>query len=303
MRICIGHLPILKTIGRIANITVYKGFDVFEQLLAPISPLIIVLFLLALAISSIGFRKTVWFISIGYVFTITAMIITVVIAFRDQLTLLTLLQNGVLLIWSLRLGLFVIRREAQAAYQAQVAEQNARINNLPIFVKIAIWISSSLLYVAMFSPSLFTLTAPAQPTGVGLVVAWLGVLILVGGLVMETLADEQKSAFKLKSPGQFCNVGLYRLVRCPNYLGEIMVWIGFWVVGTAFYTGVLQWVLSFVGLLLLVSIMMGSTKRLERGQNARYGQLAEYQQYVKSVPVLFPFIPVYTLENVKVGIE
>lgn len=274
-----------------------------EQLLAPISPVIIVLFLLALAISSIGFRKTVWFISIGYVFSITAMIGAVVIIFREQLTLVTLLQNAVLLVWSLRLGFFVIRREGQTAYQAQVAEQNARINKLPIFVKAAIWISSSLLYVAMFSPSLFTLTAPAQPTGLALVVAWIGIVIQVGGLLMEWVADEQKSAFKLKSPGQFCNVGLYRLVRCPNYLGEIMVWIGLWVVGVSVYSGIIQWVLSTVGLVLLVMIMMGSTKRLEKGQNSRYGHLAEYLAYTRNVPVLFPFIPVYSLENVRVAID
>ncbi|MBN8637193.1 MAG: DUF1295 domain-containing protein [Anaerolineae bacterium] len=274
-----------------------------EQLFAPISPVIVVLFLLALAISSIGFRKTVWFISIGYVFSITAMIGAVVLIFREQLTLVTLLQNAVLLVWSLRLGFFVIRREGQTAYQAQVAEQNARINKLPIFVKAAIWISSSLLYVAMFSPSLFTLTAPAQPTGFALVVAWIGIAIQVGGLLMEWVADEQKSAFKLKSPGQFCNVGLYRLVRCPNYLGEIMVWIGLWVVGASIYSGIIQWALSTVGLVLLVMIMMGSTKRLEKGQNARYGHLAEYQAYTRSVPVLFPFIPVYTLEKVRVAID
>ncbi len=274
-----------------------------EQLFAPISPVIVVLFLLALAISSIGFRKTVWFISIGYVFSITAMIGAVVIIFREQLTLVTLLQNAVLLVWSLRLGFFVIRREGQTAYQAQVAEQNARINKLPIFVKAAIWISSSLLYVAMFSPSLFTLTAPAQPTGLALVVAWIGIAIQVGGLLMEWVADEQKSAFKLKSPGQFCNVGLYRLVRCPNYLGEIMVWIGLWVVGASVYSGIIQWVLSTVGLVLLVMIMMGSTKRLEKGQNSRYGHLAEYQAYTRNVPVLFPFIPVYSLEKVRVAID
>lgn len=274
-----------------------------EQLFAPISPVIVVLFLLALAISSIGFRKTVWFISIGYVFSITAMIGAVVLIFREQLTLVTLLQNAVLLVWSLRLGFFVIRREGQTAYQAQVAEQNARINKLPIFVKAAIWISSSLLYVAMFSPSLFTLTAPAQPTGFALVVAWIGIAIQVGGLLMEWVADEQKSAFKLKSPGQFCNVGLYRLVRCPNYLGEIMVWIGLWVVGASIYSGIIQWALSTVGLVLLVMIMMGSTKRLEKGQNARYGHLAEYQAYTRRVPVLFPFIPVYTLEKVRVAID
>ncbi len=274
-----------------------------EQLFAPISPLILTLIVLALVISSIGFRKTVWFISVGYAFSITGVVIVTVLAFRDQLTLIALLQNLALLLWSLRLGLYLVRREANATMPTSVNDQVARAQALPVMIKSFIWISVSLLYVAMYSPALFALTAPAQPTGLSLVIAWLGVLILFGGLIIESLADEQKSAFKLKSPGQFCNVGLYRFVRCPNYLGEIMVWIGNWVIGVAFFSGVLQWVISVIGVVCIILIMMGSTKRLEKGQAQRYGQLPEYQQYVRSVPVLFPFIPVYSLENVRVYIE
>jgi hypothetical protein len=53
----------------------------------------------------------------------------------------------------------------------------------------------------------------------------------------------------------------------------------------------------------IVLIMMGSTKRLERSQDQRYGHLPEYQQFVHTVPVLFPFVPVYTLKNVPVFLE
>jgi len=274
-----------------------------EQFFAPISPLILLLAVVSLVISSIGFRKTVWFISVGYAFSITGQVLVTVVAFREQLTLITVLQNLALLVWSLRLGLYLVRREANATMPASVNDQVARAQALPVMIKSFIWISVSLLYVAMFSPALFTLTAPTQPTGLSLVIAWLGVLILFGGLLIESLADEQKSAFKLKSPGQFCNVGLYRFVRCPNYLGEIMVWIGNWVIGVAFFTGVLQWIISVIGVACIILIMMGSTKRLEKGQAQRYGQLPEYQQYVRSVPVLFPFIPIYSLENVRVYIE
>jgi hypothetical protein len=49
--------------------------------------------------------------------------------------------------------------------------------------------------------------------------------------------------------------------------------------------------------------MMGSTKRLERAQYDRYGQAPEYQKYIQTVPVLFPFIPIYTLKNIRVYLE
>ena len=75
------------------------------------------------------------------------------------------------------------------------------------------------------------------------------------------------------------------------------------MVGLLFYTSLLGWIASSIGLVCIVLIMMGSTKRLERSQGERYGDLPEYQEYVRSVPVLFPLVPIYTLENVRVFLE
>ncbi len=271
---------------------------------ASVQPIVFALFALALVVSSLGFIRTVYFISIGYTFSITAMIVVTVIAFAANLTWITVLQNGILLIWSVRLGWFVLQRERTPSYIAQQKEMNDRINRLPMAVKVAIWISVSLLYVAMFSPSLFALTAPQNaPSSVGRIFQILGVAVLGGGLLLESLADRQKAAFKTTNPKRFCDVGLYSWVRCPNYLGEIVVWIGFWMIGATFFTTLIQWVISFIGLACLVLIMVGSTKRLERTQNARYSASEEYQAYIRKVPVLFPFVPVYSLQSVRVAIE
>ncbi len=276
----------------------------FEQALATIPPIITLLWGLALVISGVGFYRTVYFISIGYAFSITAMVVTVVLALRTNLSLVTLLQNLALLIWSLRLGLFLVQRELQESYRRQVARTTARANALPLKAKFFIWISVSLLYVAMFSPALFSLTpVHPTPTGFAALLPPLGVLVMFGGIAIEALADAQKSAFKRHSPSHFCDVQLYRLVRCPNYLGEILFWIGNWMVGLAHYNGLLQWIISLVGLVCIILIMIGSTKRLEKTQAERYGNLPDYQTYIRTVPVLVPFVPVYTLANVRVYLE
>jgi steroid 5-alpha reductase family enzyme len=117
------------------------------------------------------------------------------------------------------------------------------------------------------------------------------------------MSDKQKADFKARFPKQYCNVGLYRWVRCPNYLGEITFWVGNWVMGILFYNSPLKWIASSVGLVCIVLIMMGSTKRLENAQDKRYGNQTEYQKYILTVPVLFPFIPVYSLKKVRVFLE
>jgi len=58
-----------------------------------------------------------------------------------------------------------------------------------------------------------------------------------------------------------------------------------------------------VGAVCIVLIMMGSTKRLEYAQDERYGDRPEYQQYIQVVPVLFPYVPVYSLKKIRVLIE
>lgn len=65
----------------------------------------------------------------------------------------------------------------------------------------------------------------------------------------------------------------------------------------------MTWVASLAGLICIVLIMMGSTKRLEHSQDSRYGDQPEYRAYIQSVPVLFPFVPVYSLKNVRVFLE
>ena len=274
------------------------------QDLHAVGPHLLLLFGLALVISSIGFYRAVYFISIGYAFSMVAMAIATAFLLRQNLTWASILHNLLLALWGLRLGLYLVRRESQSSYHRELEETHERSAGMSWLQKALIWISVSALYVAMFSPSLFSLTATSPaPAGLTIALQSLGLLLLGGGLLLEAVADKQKSDFKAHTPGLFCHVGLYRRVRCPNYLGEITFWVGNWVMGLLFYVSPLRWIASAIGLVCIILIMVGSTKRLERSQGERYGHLPEYQQYVRTVPVLFPFVPIYTLKNVRVFLE
>ena len=45
--------------------------------------------------------------------------------------------------------------------------------------------------------------------------------------------------------------------------------------------------------------MFGGARRLELRQNKEYGSDPEYQHYTKHTPILFPFIPLYSVANAK----
>ncbi len=257
---------------------------------------------LALTISALGFIRVVYFVSIGYAFSIVALAALTALALREELTLPAALHLLLLAVWGLRLGLYLVRRERQTAYKRQLEGNQAYDRDVPLLKRAPIWLSVSLLYVAMFAPALFAADGPAL-TGFPLAVQIVGLVALAAGVVIEGVADAQKNALKKACASCFTSIGLYRWVRCPNYFGEILVWTGSLIAAAPFLTSPLRIALALVGWICIVLIMMGSTKRLERTQDARYGHQPAYQQYVRTVPVLFPWVPVYSLKNVRVYLE
>ena len=124
-------------------------------------------------------------------------------------------------------------------------------------------------------------------------------IIPVSDLVFESVADIQKNNAKKKNPNRFCDKGLYRIVRCPNYLGEMIFWTGVLVSGVNVLSGVGQWVLALIGYIGIIFVMFSGARRLEIRQNKNYGKDPEYQAYVKKVPIMVPFIPLYSVEKYK----
>jgi steroid 5-alpha reductase family enzyme len=215
-----------------------------------------------------------------------------------------IIQLSLLSIYGVRLATYILLRERTAAFAREKKETIDRGQDVAAYKKPFIWIGVSILYVLMFSPAfanqLYPVDSPAS-----IITKTIGLVIMALGLGMEALADFQKSRYKKENPQLFCNVGLFRFVRCPNYLGEILVWTGNVIAGSiALYSlGIGFFISAIIAYVCIVLIMMGSTKRLESKQDLRYGELESYKEFRTSVPVLFPFIPVYSLKNIKVFLE
>ena len=122
-------------------------------------------------------------------------------------------------------------------------------------------------------------------------------MIMALGVAIESLADKQKSDAKAKNPNRFCDTGLYKIVRCPNYFGELTFWFGVTISGIGAVKGA-QWIIVIIGWLLILYVMLSGAKRLEKRQNKNYGDDPEYQAYYKKTPAIFPFVPLYSLEKI-----
>ena len=57
--------------------------------------------------------------------------------------------------------------------------------------------------------------------------------------------------------------------------------------------------MALIGYVGIIFVMFSGARRLELRQNKNYGNDPEYQKYVKTVPIMVPFIPLYSVEKYK----
>jgi len=122
---------------------------------------------------------------------------------------------------------------------------------------------------------------------------WIGLSIWLVGWLIETVSDQQKFTFRNApaNKGKFCNVGLWRVSRHPNYFGEITLWWGLFVTCCGVFTPSMYWSLAGPGMITLLLLFVSGVNLLEDSSDKRYGTLPEYLEYKKSVSNLIPFPP------------
>ena len=252
--------------------------------------------LVAMAVSAIGFKKYVWFISIGYGFAVCALGITYIALFHGSMDTGMITACILFMLYGIRLGGYLTYRELRSsAYNNKMKTEIKDGKGMPVTAKCAIWITAALLYVCETSPVMFRIVNGAASD------VWVtaGIMLMVCGLCIETKADMQKSAAKKQRPGRFVDTGLYRIVRCPNYFGEMTFWTGVFVTGISSNAGAAQWIAALLGYIGIIYVMFGGARRLEIRQNKTYGDDPEYQAYVKKTPIMIPLIPLYSVEKYK----
>lgn len=260
----------------------------------------LILAAVSLLISAIGFRYYIHFFSVGYGFAIAGLAIAMGILYSPNLTLPTIIMCCLLLIYGLRLGGFLLIREKKSStYNQRVSGDIKDGKTVPFGVKVCIWLSCAFLYICMTCPIAFRLEIPKTQDFMHFdIPSIVGLCLMVLGIAMEMIADKQKAKAKKKNPGRFVDTGLYRFVRCPNYLGELLLWAGVFVTGVNMMS-TWQWIFAILGLILITYVMFSGARRLEVRQNKSYADDPEYQKYVSTVPIILPFIPLYSVIKYK----
>ncbi|MDA9655468.1 DUF1295 domain-containing protein [Candidatus Actinomarina] len=189
----------------------------------------------------------------------------------------------VVLIWSLRLGLFLFRRILEDGHDTRFDKpKQSFFHFLQYWTGQAMWVSFTCIavYVAMISNEPNTLSP----------ISLIGVFIWIIGFIIEVIADSQKRNFRkdLNNKGRYISSGLWSRSRHPNYFGEITLWTGVSLIALTSLNGI-GYVALISPFFVYALLSKGSgIPLLERSADKRWGDELDYEEYKKNTPVLFP---------------
>ena len=186
-----------------------------------------------------------------------------------------------IIIWALRLGFFLFLRICKEGEDKRFKFiKPSATRFFMTWTLQGMWVSVC---------SLSALTAMTSPTGVvvnGML--FIGISIFIFGLLLEIIADYQKTQFRNKpeNKGHFISSGLWAYSRHPNYVGEIVLWTGVSIMSFSSLTGVQYIALISPIFTYLLLVYVSGVRILEASGKKRWGHLQSYQEYLKNTPSL-----------------
>ncbi|KAK1767112.1 DUF1295-domain-containing protein [Phialemonium atrogriseum] len=134
-----------------------------------------------------------------------------------------------------------------------------------------------------------------------------GVVMFAVGLVVETVSDAQRFAFRSRNDkNAVCDAGLFRVSRHPNYFGEILLHFGIFTIAVSAATGHISGaarralyatIAGPIFITLLLMFVSGLPLSERPGAKRRYEGAASaadwdaYARYLRRTSILIPFPP------------
>lgn len=200
--------------------------------------------------------------------------------FHSAWTLRIILLGLALLIWGVRLGgfLWLTRIKPKHVDKRYLAlSENWQIAK-PLGFFLNFLFQAVLIFIISLPWYFISLNISAS-------ISWfdfVGLIVYVVALTLESAADQQLINFKKSHPGQVCDVKLWKYSRHPNYFFEWVIWCVFalFALSTAY-----GW-LAIISPLTLYFIMTRVTAPLtEQGSIRSKGQM--YINYQSKTPMFF----------------
>lgn len=219
-------------------------------------------------------------------YSLTFALLAVVLLFTGAHEAVQLFASLLVIVWAARLGTYLFRR----ILRMKVDHRFDGMRDDPLrFARF--WLLQAITVAVVMLPVSYLLDRE-HPPAFG---AWAatGAAIWLVGLVVEAVADAQKSAFRGKEEnrGRFVDSGLWRYSRHPNYFGELLVWWGLFVYVVPALHGAAFAVVAGPVFITLLLLFVTGVRPLERSAEEKYGGDPAYRAYRRRTSVLVPLPP------------
>jgi steroid 5-alpha reductase family enzyme len=250
---------------------------------------IVLSFVISLVVNAAFFaiaatRKTDVVTDLSY--SLSFAVLAIVLPFAGARETVQLIASLLVLVWAVRLGGYLFRR----ILRTKVDHRFDGMRDKPLrFARF--WLLQAITVAVVMLPVSYLLGRDDAP-GVG---PWTiaGVALWSIGLVIEAVADAQKSSFRARDEnrGRFITSGLWRYSRHPNYFGEMLVWWGLFVLAVPFLDGAAFAVVIGPVFITLLLLFVSGIPPLERSAEAKYGNDPAYRDYKRRTSILVPLPP------------
>ena len=194
-----------------------------------------------------------------------------------------IIVSSLIIMWTLRLGTFLFTRIKKAGEDKRFREIKKSFSwFLMAFTVSGMWVSICTICALTGISNGIELT----------MVTYIGIIIFIVGFAVEIISDNQKTNFR-KIEGnkdKFITTGLWKYSRHPNYLGEIILWIGVTIISySSLEVNQLFTLISPIFTYLLL-VHVSGINFLEKSGEKKWGHLNDYREYQEKTPRLFWFL-------------
>jgi steroid 5-alpha reductase family enzyme len=200
----------------------------------------------------------------------------------NSFNLTTIIISGCVIIWAIRLGSFLFLRIKKDGEDKRFRSIKPSFTQFFMtWTRQGTWVSMCLLCV---------LTAISSNSGIVFnYFFYIGLSLFFIGFILEIASDMQKTNFrKIESNrDKFITTGLWAYSRHPNYLGELILWIGIAVMSYSSLSGMSYLTLISPLFIYVLLVYISGVRMLEERGEKKWGHLPEYKSYIENTPKFF----------------
>ncbi len=248
---------------------------------------IILTFLISMIIQSIFFAfaatyKTDKVTDLSYGLTFVVITIFWLIKNSGTVGIFEILLATMITIWGIRIASYLVVRILKTGKDRRFDDMRDK----PL-VFARFWLLQGLSVWVIMIPAVYVFNSH-EFISFGLF-AWLGAIIWLIGLSIESIADMQLFNFRFNkaNKGKWIDEGLWHNSRHPNYFGEMLVWWGLFIYGIGVYQNY-GW-LTVIGPIFITILLLfvSGIPLLEKSHDKRWGNDKNYQKYKNSTSLVF----------------